>query len=301
MLKIVIEQAKTAAALKVEGRLIGPWVNELRESCAGVLDRDGRLTLDLAGVSFMDSDGVALVQDLMRRRVQVTNCSPFVTEQLRGGPAVAAGGSEEEGDLGLLEQLRAGKAEALDALMTRYGARIYRLARGITRSDADAEEVVQDVFFTLVRKHDSFEGRAALGSWIYRITTNLALNKRRGKRFTMEMPLDDCLPKFRDDGHREGDTSFLLADWSQSPEHEVLSAESRRVVNEMLDRLPDHYRAILILRDVEERSNEEVAETLGETIAAVKSKLHRARMALREQLTRHLAPSMANAPKPSER
>jgi RNA polymerase sigma-70 factor (ECF subfamily) len=295
MLKIVVELAENTAALKAEGCLIGPWVEELRQSCSKALDRARSLTLDLAGVLFMDGAGIALVQDLKRRQVQVANCSPFVTEQLWGASAVACDGREEDGEHGLLERLRAGKADALDALMTRYGARIYRLARGITRNDADAEEVVQDVFFTLVRKHDTFEGRAALGSWIYRIATNLALNKRRGKRFTMEMPLEDCLPKFKDDGHRDGDTSFLLADWSQSPEHEVLSAESRRVINEMLDRLPDHYRAILILRDVEERSNEEVAEILGETIAAVKSKLHRARMALREQLTRHLAPQTVTA------
>jgi RNA polymerase sigma-70 factor (ECF subfamily) len=295
MLKIVPERADDAATLKVEGRLIGPWVEELREACAKALDRDDPLTLDLGGVLFMDSAGIALVQDLRRRQVPVENCSSFVTEQLRGGQAMAVDSGGDDGDHGLLEQLRAGHPEAADALMRRYGTRVYRLVRGITRNDADAEEVVQDVFLTLVRKHGSFQGRAALGSWIYRIATNLALNKRRGKRFTMETPLEDCLPRFREDGHREGDTTFLLADWSQSPEQEVVSAESRQVINEMLDRLPDHYRAILILRDVEERSNEEVAEILGETIAAVKSKLHRARMALREQLTRHFAPRMAPA------
>ncbi len=86
----------------------------------------------------------------------------------------------DEADLSLLERLRAGDANALEALMGQYSARVYRLAYGITRSAGDAEEVVQDVFLTICRKSESFEERAALGSWIYRITTNAALNKRRG-------------------------------------------------------------------------------------------------------------------------
>ena len=195
-------------------------------------------------------------------------------------------------DLELVARLAAGDVSALDDLMQRYSARVYRLARGICRNDADAEEVVQDVFVTLLRKHRTFEGRSALGSWIYRIAANTALNKRRGKRFESEMRLEDCLPSFKSDGNREGDPSFLLADWSQSPERQLLSAETRRIIAETLDALPDHYRAVLVLRDVEELSNEEVAEMLGETIASVKSKLHRARMALRERLTRHFGPEL---------
>ncbi len=200
------------------------------------------------------------------------------------------GAAENVRDLELVARLRTGNPGALDELMGRYASRVFRLARGITRSDADAEEVVQDVFFTLVRKYDTFEGRAALGSWIYRIATNAALNKRRGKRFAAEVPLEDLLPTFKADGHREGDSTFLLADWSQSPEQELLSNETRRILNQTIDGLPDHYRAVLVLRDIEGLSNEEVAQVLGETIASVKSKLHRARMALRERLTRHLGP-----------
>lgn len=174
--------------------------------------------------------------------------------------------------------------------MERYRSRVYRLAHGITRSEADAEEVVQDVFLSLFRKIDSFEGRAALGSWIYRVTANRALVKRRGKRFEVEVALEEQLPAFRDDGHREGDRAWVLADWSRSPEAEFLSAETQRVLGRALDALPDHYRAVLVLRDVEGLANEEVAEALGESVATVKSRLHRARMALREQLTRHLGP-----------
>ena len=192
-------------------------------------------------------------------------------------------------DLAVVRLLRAGDARGLEALMEAYAARVYRLAQGVTRSLADAEEVVQDVFLTVVRRISDFEGRSALGTWIYRITMNTALNKRRGKRSEVEVSLEEHLPTFKDDGHREGDRSFLLADWSQTPEEELLSEESRAAVHRAIDALPDHYRAVLVLRDVEGASNEEAAEVLGESVASVKSRLHRARMALREQLTRFYA------------
>jgi RNA polymerase sigma-70 factor (ECF subfamily) len=188
----------------------------------------------------------------------------------------------------LIERLRQGDTQALEAVMTRYSGRVYRLAFGITRNDADAEEIVQDVFLTLFRKIDTFEGRSALGTWIYRVTANAALIKRRGKRVELEVLLEDYLPRFLEDGHREGDRAFLCADWSQRPDEVAQGAETRAILTQALERLPDTYRAVVLLRDLEGLSNEEAAEMLGETVASVKSRLHRARMALREQLTRAL-------------
>jgi RNA polymerase sigma-70 factor (ECF subfamily) len=203
----------------------------------------------------------------------------------------SAGAMDAEAEGQLVERLRGGDAGALEALMARYQGRIYRLALGITRSEPDAEEVVQDVFLSLFRKIDTFEGRSRLGTWIYRVATNAALIKRRGKRAEVEVAIEDYLPTFREDGHREGDRAYLLADWSQSPHDELLTVETRALVNRALGTLPDSYRTVLVLRDLEELSNEETAEVLGESIASVKSRLHRARMALREQLTRALAPT----------
>ena len=191
----------------------------------------------------------------------------------------------------LLQHAAAGDAGALETLMNRYSSRVYRLAYGITRSAPDAEEIVQDVFLQLVRKGTGFEGRAALGSWIYRVTTNVALNKRRGKRYQVETSLDDVLPTYEPDGHRAGPRAFLVANWSERPDVELLSGEARRVLEEAIDRLPEHYRAVLVLRDVEELSNEEVAAAVGDSVSAVKTRLHRARMAMREILTRRLGPS----------
>lgn len=163
------------------------------------------------------------------------------------------------------------------------------MAYGITRSEGDAEEVVQDVFLTLFRKVESFEGRAALGSWLYRVATNAALIKRRGKRHQAEVKLEDLLPQFREDGHRDSDRTRLLADWSQAPDDELMTEETCAVVQEAIDALPEHYRAVVLLRDMEGLSNEEVAAILGESVVSVKSRLHRARMALRELLTSHYA------------
>ena len=193
----------------------------------------------------------------------------------------------ETDDRTLLDKAVAGDAGALEALMGRHAGRVYRLAYGITRNPADAEEVVQDVFLTVVRKGGSFEGQATLATWMYRVTMNAALNRRRGKRRELEVSLEDHLPTYTEDGHRAGDRSDLLVDWSSTPEERVLSGESRRVLENAIDSLPDHYRAVLVLRDVEELSNEEVASIVGDSLASVKSRLHRARMALREQLTRH--------------
>lgn len=192
----------------------------------------------------------------------------------------------------LVERLQAGDAEALEMLMERYSARIYRLAHSITRNAGDAEEVVQDVFLSAFRNMRGFQGRAAVGTWLYRVTTNAALNKRRGKRLEVETSLDEWLPTYKPDGHREGARAFLLADWSQTPEGAFLSGEIRDELERALDALPARYRAVLVLRDVEGLSSEETAAILAESVSAIKSCLHRARMALREHLTRRLAPEL---------
>ncbi len=184
----------------------------------------------------------------------------------------------------LVGRLRGGDTAALEALMGSYASRVLRLAHGITRNREDAEEVAQDVFLTLFCKISTFEGRARLGSWIYRIAANAALIKRRRRRSHGELPLEGHLPTFRHDGRREGDRARLEADWSPTPEEELLSVETRTLLNRMIDDLPERYRTIVVLRDVEGLSNQEVAQIVGESVASVKTRLHRGRLALREQL-----------------
>ena len=193
--------------------------------------------------------------------------------------------SHPQMDLPLLQRLRGGDTAALEILMGQHASRVYRVAHGITQNAADAEEVVQDVFLTLFNKIHTFEERAALGSWLYRVATNAALAKRRGRRSDREVPLDSILPTFLPDGHRAGEREFLLHDWSRTPETALLSQETREIVQRAIGLLPEQYRTVLVLRDIEGLCNEEVAEIVGDSVAAVKSRLHRARMVLREALT----------------
>ena len=190
-------------------------------------------------------------------------------------------------DVALLERARRANPAAIDELMARYAARVYRLAFGITRNHADAEEVVQDVFLTVLRDAHGFEGGAALGITIDCITTNLALDKERSKGAELESSLEEMLPTFTPDGHREGDRDHLLANWSDNPEQTLQSDAAQMALARAIGRLPAPYRAVLVLRDVEGAPHEEVAELLGESVATVKSRLHRARMALRESLTHY--------------
>ena len=200
-----------------------------------------------------------------------------------------------DSDLVLVERMRGGDTGALEALMERYASRCYGLAFGILRNTADAEEVLQDVVLTLFQKIHTFEGRSALGSWIYRVTTNAALIKRRGRRSDREVSLDAQLPGFQPDEHREGDRAYLVADWSRTPEADLMSHETRAILQRAIENLPEQFRAVLVLRDVEGLSNEDVAEIVGDSVPAVKSRVHRARMALREELTRHLGPRQAGS------
>jgi RNA polymerase sigma-70 factor, ECF subfamily len=193
--------------------------------------------------------------------------------------------SDAETEVALVTRLRARDTSALEVLMQRYASRVYRVAFGITRNQADAEEVTQDSFLALFEKIHTFDGRAALGSWLYRIATNAALSKGRGKRLKREVSLDAQLPTFLEDGHRAGEPSFLLADWSRNPEEDLLSAETQALLRRGIAALPERYRAVVVLRDIEELSYEDVAEILGESVSSVKSRLHRARMALREHVT----------------
>jgi RNA polymerase sigma-70 factor (ECF subfamily) len=204
-------------------------------------------------------------------------------------PITFATNSVPETDQALLARVGQGDRDALDGLIERYSGRVYRLAVGITGNAADAEEVVQDVLVTVVQKGHTFEGRAAVSSWIHRITVNAALVKRRARHAEREVSLDALLPAFHADGHRAGDPALLKLDWSQTPESQLLSRETQAVVRAAIESLPETYRVVLALRDIEGLSNEEVAAAIQDSVGAVKSRLHRARMALREVLTRHFA------------
>ena len=183
-------------------------------------------------------------------------------------------------DLDLLDALRRREPMAAECLVTRYGERAYRLARRITGNGQDAEEVVQDAFWTVVRKIDTFRGESAFGSWLYRIVANAAYQKLRGRPGgRRELSLDELLPFFDESGH-----VTPTADWSPRVDDPSLQAELRTALTAAIDELPAAYRIAFALRDVEGRSNLEIAETLGLSVPLVKTRVHRARLFLRKRL-----------------
>jgi RNA polymerase sigma-70 factor (ECF subfamily) len=188
----------------------------------------------------------------------------------------------ETPDQRLHRDLLAQAPGAVEALVHRYGVKTYRLALRITGSPEDAQEVSQDVLWTVVRKIGSFKGESALGSWIYRITANAAYEKLRSRRGKDEVSWEALLPSFDGDGH------LLDAgrDWTQG-EDSALQAEARGRLRAAIDSLPPDYRTAFVLHDMEGLSNPEIAELLGISLAAVKSRVHRSRLFLRQRLSEY--------------
>jgi len=209
---------------------------------------------------------------------------------LQGTPgqssANAPAAQKADRDAGLVEALRRHDADAPEALVAAYGDKVYRLAIRITSNEQDAEEVVQDALWTAARKIDTFKGESAFGSWLYRITANAAYQKLRGRQSKKsEVSWDALAPWFDDQGHHVEP----VGDWSAKVEEPALQTELRTVLTTAINDLPDDYRTAFVLHDVEGLSNPEIAETLHISLPAVKSRVHRSRLFLRQRLAEYLA------------
>jgi RNA polymerase sigma-70 factor, ECF subfamily len=176
----------------------------------------------------------------------------------------------------LLQGLKKGDDWAYEALVRTFGARMLSVARRIVGNDEDARDVVQSAYLSAFRAIGAFEGSAQLSTWLHRIVVNTALMRLRSRRRKPEEAIDALLPAFKADGHHleRFVSTGMLAD--QLLEQQ----ETRRIVRGAIEQLPETYRTVLILRDIEELSTHEVAEMLEVTPAVVKVRLHRARQAL---------------------
>ena len=188
-------------------------------------------------------------------------------------------------DADLVDALRREEEPAPDLLVERYGDRVYRLGLRITGSREDAEEVAQDALWTAVRKIGTFKGDSAFGSWLYRIAANAAYMKLRARKSKgREVALEDVIPAFDEDGvHFEP-----MDDWSPRVDEQTLQHELRDALQQAIDGLPPDYRTALVLHDVEGLSNPDIAETLGISLPAVKSRVHRSRLFVRQKLAGYL-------------
>jgi RNA polymerase sigma-70 factor (ECF subfamily) len=193
-------------------------------------------------------------------------------------------------DESLVDRARSKDEAAFEELVGRYEDKLYRLAMRFVRNETDAQEILQDAFLSAWRNLPTFEGRAQFGSWMYRVTVNAALMLLRSRNRHPEVTVDDVEPSVLNDAVAEsGQTLRSSTDWSQRPDDQLQSEEIRRHIQVSVDALPDGLRTVFLLRDVEELSTEDTAEILGLSVPAVKTRLHRARLALREAIGRYFS------------
>ena len=180
----------------------------------------------------------------------------------------------------LVERARAGDTAAFTELVEKYERKIYRLAKHITQNDEDAEDVLQEAFLKAFSHLDSFEGQSKFYTWIVRIAVNEALMKLRKRKSDKTVSLDEPQDTGEETVTRE------IAVWDEDPEQKYSQEELREILDSAVNSLKPSFRTVFVLRDIEELSTEETAEALGISIPAVKSRLLRARLQLREKLTR---------------
>src|SRR5213594_3792640 len=188
-----------------------------------------------------------------------------VQTPIRTGPSIEAathGGTSAGGavvdDQGLLTALRAGHEWAFETMVRLYGGRLLAVARRFTRNDEDAQDVVQSAYLSAFRGLNEFEGACQLSTWLHRIVVNTALMQLRSRRRKPEDPIDVLLPAFQQDGHHVEQFS----DWSAPADQLLERKQTRATVRACIEQLPENYRAVLVLRDIEELSTQDVAETL---------------------------------------
>lgn len=180
----------------------------------------------------------------------------------------------------LLERLRRHDEAAFEELVRAETPHLLAVARRLLRNEEDAHDAVQQAFLSAFRALPEFQGQCRLTTWLHRIVTNTALMKLRSRSRKPEQSIESLLPAFLEDGHQ----AHPMSDWSTNADQQLQQREVRDCVRAAIDRLPEAYRTVLVMRDIEELDTQETARLLGVSEGAVKTRLHRARQALASQL-----------------
>ncbi|HZI09381.1 MAG TPA: sigma-70 family RNA polymerase sigma factor [Myxococcus sp.] len=186
-----------------------------------------------------------------------------------------------EEDRQLLARAQDGDISAFEALVDAHRDKVYGLAVRMTRSEADAAEITQDTFLSAYQHLKDFRGDAAFGSWVHRIAANHALMRLRHRRVAQAAEAELQGPEFTERGTL---ADYPVSDWTRDAEEKALDAELGTAIQQATDRLPQGYREVFLLKDVDGLSYEQISEVTGDSIPAIKSRLHRARLALREAI-----------------
>jgi RNA polymerase sigma-70 factor (ECF subfamily) len=192
-----------------------------------------------------------------------------------GQPAFA-----ENDEVALLRRLRAGDEQAYECLVRRYSGRMLAVAQRYLGCSDDSADAVQEAFIAAYNAMPAFAGNSSLATWLHRIVVNVCLMKLRWRSRRRTVPIDDLLPQFDEAGRH----ARPVAPWPEQACNRLSRAETQAQVRTCIDMLPDDYRSILLIRDIDQLDTEETAELLGISIPAVKTRLHRARQALRTLL-----------------
>ncbi len=195
-------------------------------------------------------------------------------------------------DLDLVRRIKAGDEHALEQMIERDHARVYSLSYGVLRNAEDAEESTQDTFLTLYRKIGTFDESKKFFSWFYRVALNQAYSRARRRRPGTTVPIREHLPRFLDDGR------LAPSDWpdpSVAIEDEAVARELAARAGEFIGELPRTYRDVILMADVEEMPAAEIAEVLRISVPALKSRLHRARLHVRQRLAEVSRPAQRQA------
>lgn len=214
------------------------------------------------------------------RAIPASACYASATMQPNGGGRVVTDTLSEDQ---LLQQLRAGDEAAYELLVRTYSGRMLSVARRLLACEEDARDAVQEAFIAAFRSLDRFEGAARVSTWLHRIVVNACLMKLRSGRRKPEESIEPLLPTFQEDGHH----AIKPSQWAMDAHSALEQEERRKLVRAKIAELPDTYRTILVLRDIEGLDTDEAAQLLQITTTAVKVRLHRARQALRTLLDPH--------------
>jgi len=305
----VTSDSDLSVHFRLEGNLIGPWVEELRQLSNEALLQNRALTLDLEKLWFTNQQGAELLHDLHHRRVSQTNSSHFISQQLLAvsqpaiegekpiaipiprnslpvenqtwsqnapRPQVATPTSAESC---LIRRVLKGEIECFYELVRPYERSIFLVAQSLVRNEADAEDIAQEAVLKAFKGLSGFRQEAKFSTWLIQIALNEARLKLRKDRRHLHQPLEE------DQCSEDGDyTPKNLADWRQIPSQALEQKELRETLLEALSSLSEKYRTIFILRDIQDLSIAETMQALGISEANVKTRLSRARLQMRDAL-----------------
>ena len=194
-------------------------------------------------------------------------------------------------DAELVRVAQGGDTKAFDELVKRYRDKVYRLSFKILRHEEDASEALQDAFLSAYRGIKNFKAESTFSTWLYRIATNASLMKYRRRR-------EGHISLEQSQSPEGGGEPLQIPDWTSQPLTDLLNSETREAMEDGIQKLPEELRTVFVLRDIEGLSNSEVSEVLQLSVAAVKSRLHRARIFLRDRLNRHFAERLSKRERP---